>query len=219
MHQPRYDIEDLKDELQEEWADALALLWASGVPMNAEGGSGGSDDDSEGGDDDDTDADAETGDDDDDDDGKTPEQVAIDKAHDKLRDAEKKERAAVKRAEAAERKNMNASDAEKARADAAEAKVAEYEEKEARAESEKDVVRIAKGMKFINPTAAAKRFLPSVGATDREIRTALKEAIEDFPTLVGDGSPPPPVNEEDGGPKGSNNREMNTRIRSMAGRG
>lgn len=206
------------EDLMAEWDTKLDELFLSGKPLNAgsstkdekdEKTGGSSKDSSDDDDDDDSDDD-----DDDEEDTKTPEQLAIDKAHAKLRVAEKAERAATKRADAAERKNMSASDAEKARADAAEARIAEYEEKEAKAETEKDVVRVAKKLKFKNPEAAARRFMPTVGATDAEIRTALQEALEDFPDLAGDGSTPPPVNE---GGKGGGT-DMSAMIRKSAGR-
>ena len=148
---------------------------------------------------------------------KTAAQKAVDTAYAKLRETEAREKEKDKEIATLKRTGMTAAEAAEARATDAEAKVVEYEKKEARAETEKDITRIAKALKFKNPEAS-RRFVPMDATDDKAIRAALRETLDDFPDLAGDGTPPPPVNEGDD-TAGSASRRMNEKIRGMAGRG
>lgn len=207
------DLMDLiaMEKAEQEMWETHILPWH---PRND--GSDNSDDDSDDGDD--------TGDDDGDDDaddeldaGKTPEQVAIDKAHSKLRESEARERKLDARIKELERKGLG--EAEKLRAELADERAAKtaLESKVARTELDKEIETIAKNLKFRNPSAS-KRFVGPDITDAKGVRTALKEALDDFPELKGEGVPPPPVNGDSSGENGSGNARMNAAIRRAAGR-
>lgn len=145
-------------------------------------------------------------------------QAAVDKAYEKLREAEKENRELKARVTAGERAKMD--DLEKAKAEAAD-RAAEAGVLQGRLddiERKADITELAKTMKFKKPEAAA-RFVPAEAKTTKQIKAALEEAVEDIPELIGTGATPPPVNGPGGGPTGSPNQRMNSMLRRAAGRG
>lgn len=144
-------------------------------------------------------------------------QAAVDKAYEKLREAEKENRELKARATAAERAKMD--DLEKARAEAADraAEAGVLRGQLDAIERSGTIEEMATSMKFKKPRAAV-RFVPADAKTTKQIKAALEEAIEDIPELIGTGATPPPVN-SGGGPAGSPNQRMNSMLRRAAGRG
>lgn len=144
-------------------------------------------------------------------------QAAVDKAYEKLREAEKENRELKARATAAERAKMD--DLEKAKAEAADraAEAGVLQGRLDEIEWRGNVEEIATSMKFKKPRVAV-RFVPTEAKTTKQIKAALTEASEDIPELIGTGATPPPVN-PGGGSAGSPNQRMNSMLRRAAGRG
>lgn len=209
------EILELKELLEAEWQDRLSALWASGTPLALDGDEGGGDNGDEGS----TDA----GDDDDDgdddgDEGKTPEQIAIDKAHAKLRAAEARERKATAELTKLQRQGLSEAETAKAERDDARAEAAALQERLDEIEQTGTVREIAKGLKFKNPDGAV-RFIHGK-MEEADIKKELKQVLKDFPELASEGAPPPPVDDKKGKDSGSSNNErMNKTIRQAAGRG
>lgn len=210
------EVPDLIELLKSEMAEQET--WGSSIPSwhPRNDGSDSGDDAGDNGDDVGND-DADNDDDTDDDAGKTPEQIAIDKAHEKLRAAEARERVATAKVKKLERGGMEENERLKAELADAQAETASLTARLDRIELTGKATAIATTLKFRNPEKAAAKFVGTDVTDEKGAKAALKEAASDFPELIGDGSPPPPV-EEGKGSNGSGNARMNSALRRAAGR-
>lgn len=192
--------------------------WESSIPAwhPRNDGSDSEDDAGDNGDDVVTD-DANDDDDTDEDAGKTPEQIAIDKAHEKLRASETRERVATAKVKKLERGGMEENERLKAELADAQAETASLTTRLDRIELTGKATSIAKTLKFRNPEKAAAKFVGSDVTDEKGAKAALKEAAADFPELLGEAAPPPPVGEGKDN-NGSGNSRMNSALRRAAGR-
>ncbi len=146
-----------------------------------------------------------------------PTQEDLDTAYAKLREAEKERDKLRSDNTKLTRAGMDELERTKQELEDARLEAAALQEKADEVEREKDVVELAKGLKFKKPEKAM-RFVSKDSKDAKAIKADLKEALEDFPELGGEAPPPPPVN--DGGKNGGGaaNARMNSVIRRMAGR-
>lgn len=209
-------IDALKEHEEDKWETLLFNLWTSGVPVNAKDPKKDEEDDSDDSDDDaDDDDDADAEDDDEDEDPKESKK-ARKAAFDKLREVEKERDQMKKDLAKANRKGMSAAEAAEQRATEAEAERDTLRAEKAQLATNSEIEAVAKRMKFKKPERA-KRFVGEGVKTEAEIRTLLKEALDDFPELKDGGTTPPPV-DENGKSASTSNRSMNDAIRAGAGR-
>jgi hypothetical protein len=144
-------------------------------------------------------------------------QAAVDAAYAKLREVEKERDKLKSDNTKLTRAGMDELERTKQELEDARLEAAALQEKADEVEREKEVVELAKGLKFRKPEKAM-RFVSKDSKDAKAIKADLKEALEDFPELGGEAPPPPPVN--DGGKNGGGaaNARMNSVIRRMAGR-
>lgn len=146
-----------------------------------------------------------------------PSQEDLDKAYEKLRDAERERDRLNALVKKGERAGMEENERLKAEADDARNEAAALQEKLDGIEWEGDVTNIAKQLKFKKPEMG-KRFVDKTTTDPKKIKRELEDAIKDLPELAGTGEPPPPVNDPNK-PGGSENDRMNAALRAAAGRG
>ena len=150
-------------------------------------------------------------------DGKDAAQIAVDKAHAKLREAEKERDKLKAELNKATRKDMEETERLKAELEDARLEAASLQDKIDKAERVQTIKNIAEAMKFKKP-GVASRFVDADVTDEKGIRAALKAAIADIPELVGSGTPPPPINPDNKDNNGSQNARMNAALRKAAGR-
>ena len=144
-------------------------------------------------------------------------QAAVDAAYAKLRAVEKERDKLKSDNTKLTRAGMDELERIKQELEDARLEAASLQEAADERDREKEVIALATTLKFKKPDKAM-RFVGKDSKDTKAIKADLKEALEDFPELSGEGPPPPPVNDgsENGG-KPSNAR-MNSVIRRMAGR-
>ncbi len=150
--------------------------------------------------------------------GSAPSQEDLDKAYEKLRAVEKERDQLNVKVKKSERAGLDELERTKQELADARLEAAANQEKLDSIEREKSVVTMAKTMKFLKPDKAA-RLVPASATDAKTIKAALKELAEDFPEMIDDGSPPPPINGDQKNNGATENDRMNSAIRAAAGRG
>lgn len=150
--------------------------------------------------------------------GMNEDQINAKKAHLKLRESEKRERKTQADLRKAQQQGLSENEKLKSDLAAAQAESAATQEILDRIETDKEIARVAKSLKFRNAEKAG-RFVTPGSTTEKDIRRDLREALSDYPELSQEASPPPPVNDASSNSPGSSNNRMNDAIRAAAGRG
>jgi hypothetical protein len=147
-----------------------------------------------------------------------PENEAVTKAYEKLREAEGRERKLKASLDKAQRKDMDENERLKAELEDARMESAGLSERLDEIDREKTVSAVATRLKFRNPALAARLVSKDAG-DDKAIEAELKAVLKDSPELAARTTPPPPVNDSGGtGNSGSTSGRMNDLIRRSAGR-